>query len=75
MSANSDHWPFFSRGIPALMFYNGSNAEYHRPTDTVDLIDADLAARTARLVYYTALDVLDAPTRPQWYAGGLPGPQ
>jgi hypothetical protein len=75
VSANSDHWPFFSRGIPALMFYNGSNAEYHRPTDTVDLIDADLAARTARLVYYTALDVLDAPTRPQWYAGGLPGPQ
>ena len=27
--ANSDHWPFVQTGVPALMFYNGSNAEYH----------------------------------------------
>ncbi len=67
--ANSDHWPFYQAGIPAISFYNGWNAEYHRPTDTVDLIDADLAARTVRIVFYTALDVLNAPARPQWHAG------
>jgi hypothetical protein len=68
LSSNSDHWPFAQRGVPVLMFYNGSHADYHRPTDTVDKIDADLATRTVRLVYYIAVDVLDAPTRPQWHA-------
>ncbi len=71
LSGNSDHHPFVVKGVPALMFYNGSNAQYHRPTDTVDLIDTDLAARTVRIVFYTALDALNASMRPQWHPAAL----
>jgi Zn-dependent M28 family amino/carboxypeptidase len=44
----SDHVAFWWRGIPALMLTDSAdfrNEHYHRPTDTVDTLDFDFAAR------------------------------
>ena len=71
-SGVSDDAPFASRGIPSLAFFNDIHADWHRASDTVDLVNAELAARTARIVFYTALDVSNAPNRPQLHAGRQP---
>ncbi len=51
----SDHTSFYARGVPVLFLFTGAHADYHRPSDTADKIDADglvqiahLAARAAR---------------------------
>ena len=37
--ADSDHWPFFERGVPSLMLHTGRHDDYHRPTDDADRIN------------------------------------
>ena len=37
----SDHTAFLNRERPVLFFFTGPHADYHRPTDTWDKIDAD----------------------------------
>jgi hypothetical protein len=64
----SDHINFAQRGVPILYFLDGTPPDYHRVTDSVEKIDAEAAARIARLAFLTALDVANAATRPEWNA-------
>ncbi len=50
----SDHYNFAKKGVPIIFFFNGTHADYHRPTDTVDKINFELMSKRARLVYHTA---------------------
>ncbi len=50
----SDHYNFASKGVPIIFYFNGTHADYHRPTDTVDKINFDLMSKRAKLVFYTA---------------------
>jgi Zn-dependent M28 family amino/carboxypeptidase len=52
----SDHASFASQGVPVLFFFTGLHEEYHRITDTPDLINAEDGARIARIVADLALD-------------------
>jgi Zn-dependent M28 family amino/carboxypeptidase len=62
----SDHYHFARRGVPILFFFNGTHADYHRPSDHPEKIDAEKQARLTRLVYYLALEVANATNRPAW---------
>jgi len=62
----SDHYNFARRGVPILFFFNGTHEDYHRPSDEPEKIDAEKAARIARLLFYLGTDVADAPERPRW---------
>jgi len=53
----SDHFNFAKNGVPVIFYFNGTHADYHRSTDTVDKINFDLMAKRARLVYYTAWEM------------------
>jgi Predicted aminopeptidases len=54
----SDHYNFARKGVPILFFYDGMlQADYHKPTDTVDKINFPLLAKRAQLVFYTAWDM------------------
>ena len=64
----SDHINFARRGVPILYFLDGTPADYHKVTDEVATIDAEAAARIARLAFLTALDVANADQRPAWDA-------
>jgi Zn-dependent M28 family amino/carboxypeptidase len=64
--ADSDHYPFQRRGIPYIFFYSGGHPDYHRPGDHPDRVDADKAARIARLALATMLELASAPSRPAW---------
>jgi hypothetical protein len=53
----SDHYNFAEKGVPIIFYFNGTHADYHRPTDTVDKINFDLMAKRVKLVFYTAWEM------------------
>lgn len=67
----SDHFNFARKEIPALFFFAGVHDDYHRPSDEPDKIDADKAARVARLVFLTAHAIATSTEAPSWSAEGL----
>ena len=50
----SDHYNFAKNNIHVIFYFNGTHADYHKPTDTVEKIEYDLLAQRAQLVFYTA---------------------
>jgi hypothetical protein len=53
----SDHYNFAKNGVPIIFYFNGTHADYHRPTDTPDKITYPLMAKRAQLVFYTAWEM------------------
>lgn len=54
----SDHYNFARKGVPILFFYDGMlQADYHKPTDTVDKINFSLLAKRAQMIFYTAWEM------------------
>lgn len=64
----SDHYNFARKGVPILFFFNGTHPDYHRPSDSVDKIDAEKESRIVKLVFYLGLDVANTSERPKWNA-------
>ena len=50
----SDHYNFAKKGVPIIFYFNGTHADYHEPTDTVDKINFDLMEKRVHLVFHTA---------------------
>ena len=48
-----DHYSFAREGIPVLWFFAGGHADYHRPSDELEMIDVDKVTRVARLILFT----------------------
>jgi hypothetical protein len=60
----SDHTAFLNRGVPAISFFTGPHADYHRPSDTWDKVDGD-GLRAVTAVAYRILRALgDGAERP-----------
>ena len=64
----SDHYNFARRGVPILFFTSGTHADYHRPSDTADRINAEKASRLVRLIFYLGTAVANRTQRPRWTA-------
>jgi hypothetical protein len=69
----SDHTSFYARGVPVLFLFTGAHADYHRPSDTAEKIDAGGLVAVARLAHRLAheaaerdgrLEVVRAPAPP-----------
>jgi hypothetical protein len=67
----SDHFNFARKEIPAIFFFAGVHEDYHRPSDEVEKINTEKAARVARLIYHTALQIANSDERPTWIPAGL----
>lgn len=50
----SDHYNFARNGIPSVFFFNGTHADYHRDTDTIEKINFEKMARIGQLIFYNA---------------------
>lgn len=59
----SDHYNFAERGIPAIFFFNGTHADYHRTTDQVSKINFEALAKRAQLAFHVAWEVANRPGR------------
>ena len=74
----SDHQTFLKREIPALHFFTGLHADYHRPSDDYERFEAAGAARVTTLVLGLVDDVERAGAlafvpAPKEAAGATPG--
>ena len=67
----SDHSRFNAAGVPVLFFHTGVHADYHRPSDTADKIDAAGMARIAELGRLVITRLAEGP-RPVF--AQVPGP-
>jgi hypothetical protein len=61
---SSDHTSFTTKQVPVLFFFSGLHADYHKPSDTWDKIDAPDAAKVLQLVAEVGEDLREAPERP-----------
>jgi hypothetical protein len=76
----SDHTSFVARKIPVLFFFSGLHADYHKPSDTWDKINAPSAAQMLNMVADVMLQLANAPQPPAFVTvaedkpmGGLSG--
>lgn len=53
----SDHYNFAKKNIPIIFFFNGTHADYHKPTDTSDKIDFPILEKRAALIFLTGWKV------------------
>ena len=53
----SDHTSFVGKKIPVLFFFSGLHADYHKPSDTWDKIDAPDAAKLLDFIEDVALKI------------------
>src|SRR5262249_5567663 len=62
----SDHMSFSSKHIPNLFFFTGLHADYHRPSDTADKINAKGAVQVLSLAALLTQRMANTETRPQY---------
>lgn len=61
----SDHWNFGRLGIPFIFFFNGTHADYHRPSDEIDKIHFEALTKRTKLLFMTTVELGNADTRPE----------
>jgi hypothetical protein len=62
----SDHTSFVVKSVPSLFFFSGLHSDYHKPSDTWEKIDSNVAARLLDLIADVATDLASVPERPQF---------
>ncbi|BAV09834.1 PA domain-containing protein [Filimonas lacunae] len=55
----SDHYNFARKGVPIIFYFDGIHNDYHQPSDTVDKILFNTMEKRARLVFFTAWDMVN----------------
>lgn len=64
----SDHSSFYGKQIPVLFFFTGTHADYHKPSDTADKINADGQEKILHFVYDVANEVIQFDSKPEYIA-------
>ncbi|HEY6390869.1 MAG TPA: M28 family peptidase [Bryobacteraceae bacterium] len=63
---SSDHTSFTAKHVPVLFFFSGLHADYHKPSDTWDKIDAPDAVRLLDLIADVTDHLTDGSPRAQF---------
>ena len=63
---SSDHTSFTTKQVPVLFFFSGLHADYHKPSDTWDKINAPDAVRVLDLVAAVTDHLTDGSARPRF---------
>jgi Zn-dependent M28 family amino/carboxypeptidase len=53
----SDHYNFAKNNIPVIFYFNGTHADYHKASDTIDKIEFELLEKRSRLVFHTTWEI------------------
>ncbi len=62
----SDHSPFYAKEKPVLFFFSGTHADYHKPSDTWDKINASGEEQILKLAYRTIDEIQGLDTAPTY---------
>jgi hypothetical protein len=60
----SDHFNYAKKGIPIIFYMDGSHADYHQVTDSVEKINFEQMEKVARTVMATGWALANAAKRP-----------
>lgn len=60
----SDHYNFAKHDIPAVFYFNGVHADYHKPTDTPDKINYPLMTKRVKVIFATVWMLANGENRP-----------
>ncbi|HXA68263.1 MAG TPA: M28 family peptidase [Bryobacteraceae bacterium] len=63
---SSDHTSFTTKQVPVLFFFSGLHADYHKPSDTWDKIDAPDAVQLLDMIADVMDHLTDGTPRPQY---------
>ena len=63
---SSDHTSFTTMQVPVLFFFSGLHADYHKPSDTWDKIDAPDAVQLLDMIADVMDHLTDGTPRPQY---------
>ena len=72
--ADSDHYPFYAAGVPAIHLDTDKHDDYHRPSDDPDKINWDGLRRMTEYSYRLALDAANRPDFPRFRREALSEP-
>jgi len=59
----SDHYNFAKNNIPVIFYFNGTHADYHRPSDTPDKINYAFLETRTKLIFHTAWELANRDER------------
>jgi hypothetical protein len=62
----ADHYSLFAKNVPVLGFYTGEHADYHRPSDKSDRIEAEGMQAIDRLLFHVVCELADADRVPSF---------
>ena len=62
----SDHASFYNKDIPVLHFFTGTHKDYHSPSDDIELINQEGAAKVTSMVYDVAVALDGLSTKPEF---------
>ncbi len=63
---SSDHTSFTAKQVPVLFFFSGLHADYHKPSDTWDKIDAPAAVKLLDMIGDVIVHLDDGESRPKF---------
>ena len=66
LEPNSDHYPFFQRDVPILLWHTGMHDAHHTPYDDAKLINPAGMSQATRLLFQVAYDLADRPQTPRF---------
>jgi hypothetical protein len=61
----SDHFNFARKGVPIIFYMDGSHADYHQTSDSIEKIDFVNMERIARTIFATGWELANRPARPK----------
>jgi Zn-dependent M28 family amino/carboxypeptidase len=61
----SDHFNYARKGVPIIFYMDGSHADYHQPSDSIEKIDFVNMERIARTIFATGWELANRAARPK----------
>ena len=62
----SDHWPFLTRGVPALFVHTGLHPDYHTERDRPETLDYEKMSRVVQMVHELSWRLAQSDARPMF---------
>jgi hypothetical protein len=61
----SDHFNYARKGVPIIFYMDGSHADYHQPSDSVEKINFEQMEKVSRTIFATGWELANRATRPK----------
>lgn len=61
----SDHFNYAKKGVPIIFYMDGSHADYHQPSDSIEKINFEQMEKVARTIFATGWELANRAARPK----------